>query len=287
MARLARLGRRRPREGARPLPADPAHGTGPGAGRRRPVDGLDAVHQHDPARAGAVVPGRRAPRAAHPGVHPLERGRDGRPGEPPVRGPRRPPVDVRVGGVAVRGRLQPLLPGQGRRRLRRPGLHAGPRRPRHLRPGVPRGPDDRGRPRPVPPGDRRRPAELPAPAAAAGLLGVPDGVDGAGPDQRDRPGALQPVPARPRDRRHEQGEGVVLRRRRRDGRAREHERPVDRRPREPRQPHLRRELQPAAPRRSRARERQDHPGARGDLPRRGVERHQGRLGPRVGRPPRP
>ena len=126
------------------LPADPAHGTSARAGRRGAVDGLDAVHQHDPARAGAVVPGRRAPRAAHPGVHPVERGRDGRPGQPPVRGPRRPLVDVRVGRRAVRGRLQPLLPGQGRRRLRRPGLHAGPRRSRHLRPGVPRGPDDRG-----------------------------------------------------------------------------------------------------------------------------------------------
>ncbi len=90
------------------------------------------------------------------GVHPLERGRDGRPGEPPVRGPRRSPVDLRVGGGALRGRLQPLLPGQGRRRVRRPGLHAGPRRPGHLRPRVPRRPHDRGRPRPVPSGDRGR-----------------------------------------------------------------------------------------------------------------------------------
>jgi pyruvate dehydrogenase E1 component len=41
-------------------------------------------------------------------------------------------------------------------------------------------------------------------------------------------------------------------------------------------------LQPAAPRRPRPGQRQDHPGARGVLPRRRVERHQGRLGPRVG-----
>jgi pyruvate dehydrogenase E1 component len=33
----------------------------------------------------------------------------------------------------------------------------------------------------------------------------------------------------------------------------------------------------------RARQRQDHPGARGLLPRRRLERHQGRLGPRLGR----
>ena len=45
-----------------------------------------------------------------------------------------------------------------------------------------------------------------------------------------------------------------------------------------RQPDLRRQLQPAAPRRSGARQRQGHPGARVDLPRRGLERHQGRLG---------
>ena len=43
-------------------------------------------------------------------------------------------------GVAVRGRLQPLLQGQGRRPARRPDLLPGPRGAGHLRPGVPRGP---------------------------------------------------------------------------------------------------------------------------------------------------
>ena len=55
----------------------------------------------------------------------------------------------------------------------------------------------------------------------------------------------------------------------------------------PRQPDLRRQLQPAAPRRPGPRQRQDHPGARGGLPRLGLERDQGDLGPRVGRAPRP
>ena len=55
-----------------------------------------------------------------------------------------------------------------------------------------------------------------------------------------------------------------------------------RRVRGARQPDLRRQLQPAAARRPGARQRQDHPGARGVLPRRRLERHQGRLGPRVG-----
>ena len=45
---------------------------------------------------------------------------------------------------------------------------------------------------------------------------------------------------------------------------------------------LRRQLQPAAPRRPGARQRQDHPGARDDLPRRGLERHQGDLGLALG-----
>ena len=50
------------------------------------------------------------------------------------------------------------------------------------------------------------------------------------------------------------------------------------RPRAPRQPDLRHQLQPAAPRRAGARQRQDHPGARGRLPRRRLERDQGRVG---------
>ena len=56
-----------------------------------------------------------------------------------------------------------------------------------------------------------------------------------------------------------------------------------RRPRGARQPHLRHQLQPPAPRRPGPRQRQDHPGAGVVLPRRRLERHQGRLGPRVGR----
>ena len=109
---------------------------------------------------------------------------------------------------------------------------------------------------------------------------------GLGPDQRDLPGPLQPLPPEPRPARHLRLARLGVPRRRRDGRAR-----VARRrcslavARGARQPDLRRQLQPAAPRWAGARQRQDHPGARGRLPRRRLERHQGHLGARVGRAP--
>ena len=82
-----------------------------------------------------------------------------------------------------------------------------------------------------------------------------------------------------RDRR---AQGVGVRRRRRDGRARVDGRDRAGRPRAARQPDLGRQLQPAAPRRPGARQRQDHPGARGRLPRRRLERDQGDLGLALG-----
>ena len=231
-----------------------------------PADGADRLHQHDPARAGAVVPGRRVRRAPHPRVHPLERGGDGRPRQPPLRRSRRSPLHLRVGGVAVRGRLQPLLPRQGRRPLRRPGVLPGPRRAGHLRARVPRRPADRGPARSVPArGRRRRPAVVPAPAAHAGLLGVPDRVDGARPDQRGVPGALQPLPLQPRDRRHVERDACGASSATASSTSPKSMAALSaRRARAPRQPDLRRELQPATARRSGARQRQGHPGARVD-----------------------
>ena len=132
-----------------------------------------------------------------------------------------------------------------------------------------------------------RPVVLPAPAADAGLLGVPDRLDGPRPDRRDLPGPVQPLPARARHRRHVQLARLGLPRRRRDGRGRVARRDRRRRPRGARQPHLRHQLQPAAPRRPGARQRQDHPGAGVLLPRRRLERHQGRLGTRLGPAARP
>ena len=73
-------------------------------------------------------------------------------------------------------------------------------------------------------------------------------------------------------------EGLGVPRRRRDRRARIARRDHARVAREARQPDLRHQLQPAAARRAGPRQRADHPGARGDLPRRGLERHQGASG---------
>ena len=63
--------------------------------------------------------------------------------QPRVGRHRRPHLDVRVGGDAVRSRLQSLLPRQGRRRRCRRHLLPGPRLAGHLRARVPRRPADR------------------------------------------------------------------------------------------------------------------------------------------------
>ena len=290
MAGVARRGRRLRGPQPGPLPDALAAPAGPGEPGRRPQPAQHRLHQHDPVRERAVVPRRRARRAADPGVRPVERGDHGAPGAAPRGRRRRPHLDLRLVGVVLRGRLQPLLPRQGPPRRRRPDLLPGPRLPRHVRPGLPRGPAQRGPARRLPPGalaPGRRAVVLPAPAADAAVLGVPDRVDGPRPDQRDLPGALQPLPAQPRDQGHQPAARVGVPRRRRDGRARVARRDRRRGPRGARQPDLRHQLQPAAPRRPGPRQRQGHPGARVVLPRRGLERHQGDLGPRVGPAARP
>ena len=85
----------------------------------------------------------------------------------------------------------------------------------------------------------------------------------------------------------EQAQGLGVLRRRRDGRARVARRDRPGVAREARQPDLRHQLQPAAPRRPGARQRQDHPGARGRVPRLGLERHQADLGQLLGPAARP
>ena len=173
----------------------------------------------------------------------MERRDHGAPRAAPGRRRGRPHLDLRLLGGALRGRLQPLLPRQVASRRRGPGVHPGPRLPRHLRPRLPRGPAQRGPARRLPPGaqpPRRRPAVVPAPAADARLLGVPDGVDGPGPDERHLSGAVQPLPARPRHQGHLRPARVGVPRRRRDGRAGEPRAGAGRGARGPGQPDLRR-----------------------------------------------
>ncbi len=92
---------------------------------------------------------------------------------------------------------------------------------------------------------------VPAPVADAGFLAVPDGLHGPRPAAGDHAGALRALPRAPRPRRALRPEGLVLPRRRRDGRAGIDGRAHDAGAREARQPRLRHQLQPAAPRRAR------------------------------------
>ena len=289
LARVARPGRRAGRRGARPIPhLQAAQARPPAPGRPAAAD-PDPLHQHDQPGAGAGVPGRRGDGAADPPADPLERGRDGPARQQPVLRDRRPPRHVRLGGDPLRGRLQPLLPGQGRRRQRRPDLLPGPRRARDLRAGVPRGPAERRPARPLPARDRRPdgPELVPAPAPDADFWEFPTVSMGLGPIS-----AIYQA----RYNRYLHNRGLLdtselarlgVPRRRRDRRARIARCAPRRVARGARQPDLRRQLQPAAARRPGARQRQDHPGARVGLPRRRLERDQGHLGPRVGRPARP
>ena len=105
---------------------------------------------------------------------------------------------------------------------------------------------------------------------------------GLGPDHVDLPGTLQSVSGGSRSQAAIEPEGLGVPRRWRNGRARNARRDHARVAREARQPDLRHQLQFAASRWPGARERPDHPGARGRVPRRGLERHQGGLGQRLG-----
>ena len=115
-------------------------------------------------------------------------------------------------------------------------------------------------------------SSYPAPVADARLLGIPDGVDGARSADGDLPGALHALPRGSRPEAEVEREGVGVPRRRRNRRARSARRDHAAGAREARQPDLRHQLQPAAARRSGARQRPDHPGARGRVPRRRLER---------------
>ena len=284
MARVARLRAPVRRAGTSQPPASRARRPRPPQRRQAALHRQHPLHQHHPASRTAAVPRQPRDRAPHQEPRPLERAGDGGQGQQGGRRDRRSHLDVRVGGHALRSRVQPLLQGQGRRPRRRHHLLPGTRGAGHLRARVPRRTPVGREARELPPRAEagRRPLVVSASVADARLLGVPDGVDGPRSDLLDLPGALHALPGGSRAEEAVELEGVGVPRRRRDRRARNARRDHARLAREARQPDLRHQLQPAAARRSGARQRSDHPGARGDLPRRRLERHQGDLGQRVG-----
>ncbi len=209
VAGVPRRGHRgvRPRPG--PVPHAEAARASPGEGGRRSRPDQYGLHQHHSPGAGALVPRGRAHRTPHPGLHPVERGHHGQPGEPPGVQRRWSHRHLRLECQSLRSGIQPLLPGQGpsvalpRQRLRRPDLHSGSRFAGYLRAGLSGGPAHRAPAGRVPTRERvGRPVVLPASAPHAGLLGVPHGLDGARPDRRHLPGTLQPLPAQPPDQGH-------------------------------------------------------------------------------------
>ena len=246
---------------------------------------LDPLRQHHPLRRGAGLPRRRVPRAPDPGLHPVERRGDGGPGQRPLRGHRRPPVHLRQLGLPLRGGVQPLLPGQGRRgaRATRSTSRATPP------PASTPGPSSRAgcrRSSSTTSGSRWAADGLssyPHPRLMPDFWEFPTVSMGLGPLNAIAQAHVSPLPPRPRAGRHLGQPGLGLRRRRRVRRARDHRRPRHGRAGAPRQPHLRGQLQPPAARRPGPRQRQGHPGVRGPLPRRRLERDQGDLGPHLGR----
>ena len=155
----------------------------------------------------------------------------------------------------------------------------------HSAPGVyarayPGRPPDRGAAAELPPGGRRGLSSYPHPKLMPEFWQFPTVSMGLGPADGDLPGALPEVPACARHRRHQQPQGLGVLRRRRDGRAgiagRDH-------------PGAREKLDNLIfvincnlqrPGRPGARQRQDHPGAGGRVPRRRLERHQAAVGQR-------
>ena len=129
----------------------------------------------------------------------------------------------------------------------------------------------------------RRAVLLPPPPPMPEFWEFPTVSMGLGPINAISQAHMNRYLARPGARRHLGQPGVGLRGRRRVRRARDDRRPGHGRPRTPRQPDLRGQLQPPAAGRPGAGQRQGHPGVRGAVPGRGLERDQGDLGPDLGR----
>ena len=270
--------------------ADPPHSGGAGVprGRVRRAPALlrqHALRKHDPRRTAGTLSRRPRPGTAHQEHRALERAGHGGAGQPGGRFHRRAHLHLRFVRHALRGGVQPLLPQPEREPRGRPAFRPGPRRARYLRAGLPGRTHLRGAAQAFPPrGESARPVVLSPSLAHAGLLGVPHGIHGLRRHHRYLPGPFHEVPGEPRHQEAERFQGLGHDGRRGDGRARVSRRHHRAGPGTARQPHFRDQLQPAAARRSGPGQPQDHPGAGGHLPGRGLERHQVHLGQRLGPP---
>ena len=210
---MARRARGRPGAGgpgARPVPDRGADRQGAPVGRLPSVLGEHRLHQHDPGREAGAAAGRLQHRADDPPLRALERDGGGAAREQGHQR-RRPHRELRLGGDALRHRLQPFLARAIRGAWRRPRVRAGPLRARRLRARVHARPPHRGADGQLPAGGRRQGDRVvPAPVADARFLAVPDGVDGPRPADGDLPGAVHEIPAGPRhgEDRGPQGLGV-------------------------------------------------------------------------------
>ena len=267
MARLARWRTRGRGSGTRELLAGGARHGGAAPRSACAVFCEHAVPEHDSAISGGAASGRPRNRAPDPVADPVERGGDRHQGEQGVLRDRRTHRELPVGGNAIRRGLHAFLARSDGKARWRSRLLPGPLLARLLRSRVSRRPADRGAAAELPPGGgRERHLLLPASLAHAGFLAVPDRVDGPRAADVDLSGAVPEIPASSRPRRHQRTarsgpSSAMARRTSRRASARS----PSPRARTARQSDLCHQLQPAASRRAGARQRQDHPGAGGQL----------------------
>ena len=208
---------------ARRLPAAQGAQARPHAARRPARAGADALHQHHLARAGAALPRRRGDGEAHPPHHPLERRGHGDCAPTTTS----PGIGGHLSTYASSASLYEVgfnhfFRGKDDGRpATRSSSRATPRpastRAPSSRAGSPRRSSTTSAARSCAARACRR---YPHPRLMPDFWEFPTVSMGLGPDQRHLPGALQPLPAGPRPRRHRELARVGVPRRRRDRRAR-------------------------------------------------------------------
>ena len=154
-----------------------------------------SLPEYDSGREAASVSRQPGAGAPHQEPGPLERAGDGDAGQQAAGGHRRAYLDLCFGGDAVRGCLQPFLPGADAGRRPRPGVLPGTRVAGNLFARISGRANLGEAAGEFPPrtGRGRRAELLSASLADARFLGVSHGLDGTGADPGDLPGALQPL----------------------------------------------------------------------------------------------